>query len=259
MIGRRAAFLTLLLPTSLLAQPDLIVHGGKIVTVDEKFSVVEAMSIRHGRIEEVGTRAEILRSRVANTELIDLQGAMVLPGLIDSHTHPGGAAMTEFDHPIPDMETIADVLGYFRQRAKVVPEGQWIDLQQVFITRLREQRYPTRAELDAAAPKHPVIFRTGPDASMNSQGLKLSGIDKSFQIPDGVPGRIEKDADGEPTGILRTYANYVKLDISRGKQASEADHLARLTELFKDYNSVGITSIGDRSGESSALARYEKL
>src|SRR5687767_2408590 len=189
---RSSAMLMALLVGRVFAQPELIVHGGKIVTVDAKFSVAEAMAVRDGRIEKVGASGEILKLKGADTEVVDLQGAMVLPGLIDSHTHPGGAAMTEFDHPIPDMESIADVLGYFRQRAKVVPEGQWIDLQQVFITRLREQRYPTRAELDAAAPKHPVIFRTGPDASMNSQGLKLSGIDKSFQIPDGVPGRIEK-------------------------------------------------------------------
>ena len=74
--------------------------------------------------------------------------------------------MTEFDHPIPDMETIADVLDYVRARAEVLPEGTWIEVRQVFITRLKEQRYPTKAELDQAAPKHPVLFATGPDASV---------------------------------------------------------------------------------------------
>ncbi|HZO84258.1 MAG TPA: amidohydrolase family protein, partial [Verrucomicrobiae bacterium] len=103
----KAILLAGLLPLSLLAQPDIIVHGGKIVTVDENFSIAEAMTIRAGRIEDVGTRNDLLRQKGPNTQLIDLQGATVLPGLIDSHTHPGGAAMTEFDHPIPDMETIA--------------------------------------------------------------------------------------------------------------------------------------------------------
>jgi predicted amidohydrolase YtcJ len=249
----------LLFPLGLLAQPDLIVHGGKIVSVDENFSIAEAMAIRAGRIEEVGTRNNLLRLKGPNTELIDLQGAMVLPGLIDSHTHPGGAAMTEFDHPIPDMETIADVLNYFRERARVVPEGEWIDLQQVFITRLHEQRYPTRAELDKAAPRHPAIFRTGPDASLNTLALERCGITKDFKIPEGVPGKVERNEDAEPTGILRTYSNYAKVGSARGKKASEDDHLTRLRQLFKDYNSVGLTSIGDRSCDISALERYQKL
>src|SRR5262245_11197785 len=116
------------IPVTILAQPDLIVHGGKIVTVDQDFSIAEAMTIRAGRIEEVGTRNDLLRQKGPNTEILDLRGATVLPGLMDSHTHPNGACMTEFDHPIPDMETIDDVLKYFRERARVVPEGKWIDL-----------------------------------------------------------------------------------------------------------------------------------
>ena len=259
MIRIQPILVTALFPLCVLAQPDLIVHGGKIVTVDESFSIREAMAIREGRIEQVGTRDDLLKLKGANTEVIDLQGATVLPGLIDSHTHPNGAAMTEFDHPIPDMESIEDVLAYFRERARVVPEGEWIDLQQVFITRLREQRYPTRAELDKAAPRHPAIFRTGPDASLNTLALKRCGIDKDFKIPEGVPGKIEKDSRGEPTGILRAYSNYAKVDTARSKKASEADHLSRLTQLFKDYNSIGITTIGDRASDSSALERYEKL
>lgn len=255
----KASVLAVLLPISVLAQPDMIIHGGKIITVDKNFSIAEAMTIRASRIEDVGPRNDLLTRKGANTEIIDLQGATVLPGLIDSHTHPNGAAMTEFDHPIPDMETIEDVLAYFRDRARVVPEGEWIDLQQVFITRLREQRYPSRAELDKAAPRHPAIFRTGPDASMNTLALKRCGIDKNFKIPDGVPGKIEKDANGEPTGILRTYSNYTKIETSRGKRATEPDYLSRLTQLFSDYNSVGITTIGDRASDLNALGRYEKL
>jgi predicted amidohydrolase YtcJ len=256
----KVAVAVVLLPLSGLAQaPDLVVHGGRIVTVDQDFSIAEAMSIRGGRIENIGTRNELLRQKGPNTQYIDLQGATVLPGLIDSHTHPSGASMTEFDHPIPEMQTIDDVLKYFRERARVVPEGQWIDLQQVFITRLREQRYPTRGELDKAAPRHPAIFRTGPDASLNTLALKRVGIDKDFKIPEGVPGRIEKDEQSEPTGILRTYNNYVKVDIGGGRKASETDHLTRLAELFKDYNSIGITAIGDRASDASALARYQKL
>src|SRR5207302_10650514 len=134
-----------------------------------------------------------------------------LPGLIDSHVHPTSACMTEFDHPIPEMETIKDVLDYIKGRARVLAPGEWVVVRQVFITRLREQRYPTRAELDAAAPRHPVLYSTGPDASLNSLALKLSGLDKDFKVTDGGAGYIEKDAKtGEPTGILRNCTRYVK-------------------------------------------------
>ena len=119
--------------------------------------------------------------------------------------------MTEFDHPIPQMDSIEDVLNYIKMRASVLADGEWIVVQQVFITRLREQRYPTRQELDKAAPKNPTVFRTGPDASLNSLAMKLSGIDKNFRVTDGGPGHIEKDPKtGEPTGILRSCNRYIK-------------------------------------------------
>jgi predicted amidohydrolase YtcJ len=240
------------------AAPDLILHNAKIVTVDEKFSVRQAMAIEGDRILRVGSDAEILKLKAPGTELLDLNGRMVLPGLIDSHTHPLGAAMTEFDHPIPDMESIADVLDYFRTRAQSVKEGEWIVLQQVFITRLREQRYPTRAELDQAAPRHAAVFRTGPDASLNSLALKLSGIDRHFTIPEGVPGKIEKDAKGEPNGILRSFGNYVKIP-STGRPAETAEKAERLRALLKDYNSAGITSIGDRNANRESIGLYQQL
>lgn len=148
----------------------------------------------------VGSNEEVLKLKGAGTQVIDLAGRMVLPGLIDSHVH-STAAMTEFDHPIPDMESVADVLKYVAARAAALGEGKWVEVRQVFITRLKEQRYPTRAELDQAAPKNPVIFATGPDASVNSLALKVSGIDRNFQVTDGGAGYLEKDEQGSRTGF----------------------------------------------------------
>ncbi|MBI5773116.1 MAG: amidohydrolase [Verrucomicrobia bacterium] len=242
------------------AEPaDFILRNAKVATVDAKFSLAQAVAVRGNKILAVGSNEDITKLAGPNTRMVDAKGRMVIPGLMDSHTHPGGASMTEFDHALPVMESIADVLAYLRSRAAVVPEGQWIVLQQVFITRLKEQRYPTRAELDAAAPKHPVVFRTGPDASVNSLALKLNKIDRHFQLPVGVPGKIEKDASGEPTGILRTQANYFKSGSSDGRNSTEAERDARLLELFRDYNSVGITSICDRDASAGAIDRYQKL
>lgn len=262
-----SAFLALFLAathaTGASAQPpDLILHHGKIVTVDEKFSVAEAIAIRGERIVAVGKSDEITKTKGETTQVIDLAGKMVLPGLMDSHVHPTGASMHEFDHPIPEMETIADVLKYIEGRARVVPEGNWILIRQVFITRLREQRYPTKEELDQAAPRHPLMFSTGPDGMLNSLGLQVSGIDKDFKVTGN--GLIEKDpATGEPTGMLRSCTRFAKTDVNKsaasGKRATNAEKLARLTELFHDYNGVGLTSVCDRDCSSGAIADYQAL
>jgi len=240
------------------AAPDLILHHGRIITVDPRFSVQEAIAITGSRIAALGSNEFILNQRDYRTELVDLRGRTLLPGLIDSHTHPLGAALTEADHPIPDMNSIADVLGYFRSRARVVPAGDWIVLQQVFITRLSERRYPTKDELDRAAGDHPAVFRTGPDASFNSAALQRCGIDRNFRIPEGIAGKIEKNAAGEPTGILRNFDNYTRVPDTGGTPA-EPEKLRRLKELFDDYNSVGLTSIGDRNASPEAIRLYETM
>ncbi len=237
--------------------PDLILHNGQIVTVDPDFTIVEALAASEGRIARLGTSADVLKLRGPRTEVIDLAGKMVLPGLIDSHVHPTDASVTEFDHEIPDLKTIADVLAYIRGRAKVVEPGKWIEVHQVFITRLAEQRYPTRAELDQAAPQHPVAFMTGPDASLNSLALERNGIDKNFQVVG--TGEVERDpASGEPTGVLHGCNRYIKTESSE-KQPGEEQRLERLKQLFKDYNAVGITTIGDKAASASAVDRYRHL
>lgn len=241
------------------AEADLIFTHGKICTVDKAFTICSALAIKEGAILATGSDAEMLAHRGEKTEVIDLHGRAVIPGLIDSHVHPTGAALTEFDHPIPEMQTIDDVLQYFRDRAKVTPKGEWIDLQQVFITRLREQRYPTRAELDAAAPDNPVYFRTGPDASVNTLALQLSQIDRDFVVKDGGSGFAEKDtATGEPTGILRGCTRYVPVKVKR-RQPTEAERSEKLQALFRDYNSVGLTTICDRDASLEAIELYRDL
>jgi predicted amidohydrolase YtcJ len=238
-------------------EAELIVHGGKVFTAARDGAVHEALAAREGRLLKVGSNAEVLALGGPQTRVIDLGGKLVLPGLIDSHVHPTGASLTEFDHPIPPMETIADVLAYIRARAAAVGPGEWIVLRQIFITRLREQRYPTKAEMDEAAPLNPVAYSTGPDASVNSLAMRLSGIDKDFQPTAG--GKIERDAaTGEPTGILRNATAYLKIKTNE-RQPTEAQRDARLKQLLADYNSVGITGIIDRDCTADNLTQYARL
>ena len=239
--------------------PDLVLHHGKIVTVDPQFRIAEAMAVKGDRLLAVGASDEILRLAGPKTERIDLAGRTVLPGLIDSHSHPPDAAMYEFDHPVPEMETVADVLAYVKSRAKVLEAGQWIGIQQVFITRLRDQRFPTRQELDDAAPHHPVFFRTGPDAALNSLALRLSGIDKDFRVADGQAGYIERDpATGQPTGVLRNCSRFVKYK-SSSKTPADRDRFDGLKALLAAYNEVGITGVTDRGATDGSIALYKQL
>jgi predicted amidohydrolase YtcJ len=170
-----------------------------------------------------------------------------------------GAASYEFDHPVPDMPDIASLLDYIAGRARVLPEGSLIYVRQVFITRLKEQRYPTREELDRVAPKHPVQFSTGPDSMLNTLAMKMAGIDKAYTVPAGQPGKVERDADGEPTGLLRSISPKISGTKSNAKSPSEEQTLNLVKKLFTDYNSVGFTAIGDRGASAGSIKLYNKL
>lgn len=239
--------------------PDLILYGGKVVTVDSHFSVCQAMAIQGERILRLGSDAEVLALKSPRTEFVDLDGKMVIPGLIDCHAHPLAASLVEFDHELPQMDSVEDVLNYFAARTKIIPAGQWLILRQVFITRLREQRYPTKAELDRVAPRHPVVFATGPDAMFNSLALKLTGIDRNFRVPDGVPGLVEKAPQtGEPTGLLRTFARFTKIP-EQAKHPSPEDQQRCLAALYRDYNSVGLTAVCERDVYPEQVAIYKAV
>ena len=241
------------------ARVDTIYYNGKVVTVDSQSKVAQAFAVSGEKIVAVGDDTLVRKFAQKETVLKDLQGKMVLPGLIDSHVHAPDASMFEWDHPIPEMETIQDVLSYIRSRSEVIEPGKWIFVSQVFVTRLTDQRFPTRYELDQVAPKHPVFFRTGPDGALNSLALKRCGIDKDFKITDGEPGYIEKDSQsGEPNGILRSCTRLVKWDDARAKP-SEQERISRLEMLLKDYNSVGLTSICDRLATDDGIRLYEAL
>lgn len=251
---------SLVVASSAVSAPSLILHHGRIVTVGGSSRVLQAMAVEDGRITALGTDAEVLPLRAVGTEVVDLQGSMVLPGLMDSHVHPASAAVFEFDHTVPDIPDIASLLGYIRSRAAVLPEGAVILVRQVFITRLKEQRYPTRRELDEAAPRHAVHFSTGPDSMLNSLALKLAGIDKNYQVPEGKVGAVERDAAGEPTGLLRTLSpQFTGATPSPSRSPNKAERAEWLKRLFTDYNRVGFTTVADRGASADSIAMYAAL
>ena len=252
------ALASFLAATPSFAGPATVFTNGKIVTVDAAFSITDAMAVKDGRIVALGEKAKAFAAEHADAKRTDLGGRMVLPGLMDSHAHPVAAATYEFDHPVPDIADIPQLLDYIAARAKALPEGSLIGVSQIFITRLKEQRYPTLEELDRVAPKHPVQFSTGPDSMLNSLALKLAGIDRNFKVPSGSAGTVEFDAKGEPTGLMHAFSPSIKAK-SPSKKPGAEETRELVKKLFTDYNSVGFTTIADRGASSGNVDVYQAL
>lgn len=239
-------------------EPTTIITNARIVTVDAGFTVTDAMAIRGGRIIAMGENAKSLDRPGSEIKRLDMQGRTILPGLMDSHAHPVGAATHEHDHEIPAIGDIAQLLEYIRGRAAAQPEGSLIAVRQVFVTRLKEQRYPTRAELDSVAPRHPVSFSTGPDTMLNTAALKSAGIDRNYRHPASMTGFVEFDAAGEPTGMVRAFTPKIEAK-ELTKTPTRSETLEHVKTLFSDYNKVGFTTIADRGANQSSIDVYDSL
>jgi predicted amidohydrolase YtcJ len=235
---------------------DLILHNGKIVTVDARFSIREAVAISSGKIAAVGTSRAILEAeRGAKTEMIDLHGGMVLPGLVDAHVHALEAGLSEFRAPLPPLDSFAAVQQFIRTAAAKTPKGGWIVVPRTFPTRLKEMRMPTRDVLDVTTD-HPVLFDASYVVILNSYALKQCGITRDTPNPPG--GEIVKDAAGEPNGILKNAQLLVK-GLDRSERFTEAEKLDALEQQLRRYLAAGLTTVGDRAVNAEQIALYQKL
>jgi predicted amidohydrolase YtcJ len=238
------------------ADADLILHNGKIVTADSRFSVVQAIAIKGGRIVSTGASAAILSTeKGARTTVVDLAGKTVLPGLIDAHVHAIGAGLSEFKSKLPPLDSIAAIQNYIREKARTTPAGEWIVVPRTLPPRLKEQRFPTRTDLDVVIT-HPVAFDGSYVWSANTAGLKLSGITRNTPNPPG--GEVVKGPDGEPNGILRA-ANQLLKGIRDEARATENERLDALETMMKLYAAAGLTTVGDRAVTAPDVATYQTL
>lgn len=234
---------------------DLIVHNAKVVTADAKFTVAEAVAVRGGKVVAVGSDADALKLFGPKTVTIDGRGKTVLPGLYDSHVHPVGAALSEAGEPLPVLTSIPAIQDHIRRKAVATPKGNWIVIRYAFPTRLKEARFPTKAELDAAAPDHPVLYHAGPAGVTNSKALAVSGVTRETKNP--TAGLVEKDPKtGEPTGMLRNAYGVLKGVPGAGGDISPEKRRAAVKKLLRLYNEHGLTSIADRNAGRSDLDLY---
>jgi predicted amidohydrolase YtcJ len=251
--------LLIIIPFLLAAEPaDLIIHHAKVVTLDAKSSVAEALAIQNGKIIAVGEDEDILKLQGPKSRVIDANGRTVLPGLMDSHVHPSGAALSEAGEPLPLLRSIVEVQDYIRKKAETTPEGKWIVIRYAFPTRLKEARFPTKAELDSVSPKHPVLYHAGPAGVANSVALRISGVTKD--TPNPPAGQIVKDeASGEPTGMLRNAYGVLKGVPGSADNITSAKRRESVKKLFALYNEHGLTSVADRNAGSGDHDLYRNL
>lgn len=183
----------------------LAFFNGKIITMDSEESIATAVATTNGRIIAVGSDEAIKRTSDPKDRLIDLKGKTMLPGLIDPHTHFGIcslAARYEVDGRCPPNKSVSEILERIRQRVKETPKGTWIitRLSMFADEKLIDKRLPTREELDAVAPEHPVVLQCSAHAQIgNTCTLRTANITKDTPNPPGAA--IERDeTTGEPTG-----------------------------------------------------------
>jgi len=259
---------------------DLVLYGGKILTLDPSSRVVEALAVRAGRILAVGTSAEMLALAGPATRCLDLAGRSAIPGLVDAHAHLDREGLKTLLPSLGGARSIDDVLQRIESLARAAEPGQWIvtmplgdppyyfDVPAV----LRENRFPTRWELDRVAPRNPVYIRaiwgywrhTLPLVSIaNSEALRLTGITRETLPPWGGV-QIDKEwASGEPNGILVewTYMPLVELSLMAAAPRFTLDDRVRaLAESLRAYNACGTTSTYEGHGiAAEVLAAYESV
>src|SRR5436309_8641585 len=182
------------------ASPDMILTNGKIITVDDRFSVAQAVAIRGGRIVAVGTNQDISRLAGPNTQRVDLRGKAMVPGFIDNHAHfqEEGAYWT-LELRLDGVDSRKQALEMLRSKAKERGPGQWVyNLGGWSPDQFTDNKKPfTREELDQYAPANPVymVFSRS-EVYLNSKAIETVGLDKMNQP------WIKRDAGGRPTGIV---------------------------------------------------------
>ncbi len=240
-------------------EADLVLLNGKIVTMDADDSIVEAVAVKGNRIVATGQTSEISRLVGDGTEVIDLGGKTMLPGLIDTHTHPNGAAVRlyEINCRSPPVRSISQILEMVAGKASELGPDRWIQGANYNDIKLEERRHITRWELDEAAPENPVFIskETGHLYVVNSKALELAGVARDTPDPPG--GSINRGADGEATGLLYETAGSL---VSNMIPPYSVDEIAEgLRKVWRQFSEWGITTTHDASAHRDAIRAYQRL
>ena len=235
----------------------LIIRNGPIYTADAAHRTAEAVAVRGERIVRVGTDDDVMRMRGTDTEVLDLHGATLVPGLQDAHGHVLGlgASLTNLD--LRDTTSSVQIADLVAARAKTVPAGHWILGFGWDQNDWPDKTWPTHAILDRAAPNHPVLLgRIDGHASWaNSRALQAAGIDAKTPDPSG--GRLLRDVTNTPTGVLIDTAQALVERHVAEPGAAELE--SQILAADRSMSSVGLTMVHDAGTSSGTIAIYQRL
>ena len=257
-------------------QADIILKNGKIITVDPAFTITQAIAIAGDRIIAVGPDAAMAAHAGPATRIVDLNGKAVIPGITDGHAHMDREALRNVFPSLGSVRSIRDVQDRIAELARSKQPGEWIVTMPIgeppyylgVPDILAEKRWPTRQELDAAAPNNPVYIRsiwgywrgTFPLVSIaNTEALKRAGVTRDTVAPVESL-KIEKDANGDPTGVFSEHEMQpiAELIWFRAAAFTHAHRMRALPESARLYHSFGTTSVFEGHGAATELLRVYK-
>ncbi len=230
---------------------DLILYNGRLHTVDREKPQASAVAIKDGRFVAVGSDAEAMALRGDSTRVIDLQKRTVIPGLNDSHLHLiRGGLNYNLELRWEGVPSLADALRMLKDQADRTPTPQWVRVVGGWTEfQFAEKRLPTLDELNRAAPDTPVfVLHLYDRALLNRAALRAVGYDKNTPNPPG--GEIQRDASGEPTGMLIARPNALILyaTLAKGPKLPLEYQVNSTRQFMRELNRLGVTSAIDAGG-----------
>ena len=259
----RFAIAALSAPALLSAQPtrpapaDLIVTNARVYTADEARPLAEAFAVRDGRVVFVGSRQEADALKGSATRVLDAAGRTVIPGMVDAHGHFGGLAQKLRAVDLVGTRSYDEVIARVVERAKTTPKGTWIQGRGWDQNAWGDTRFPTHEKLSAALPDHPVVLERvdGHATLVNAAGMKLADLTAATKDPTG--GKVLRDAQGAPTGVLIDNATNI---VERKVPApTAAETRAAIKDAIGLMHSVGLVGVHDAGASRASIDLYEQM
>ncbi|MGD9347917.1 MAG: amidohydrolase [Candidatus Aminicenantes bacterium] len=236
---------------------DLVLYGGKIATVDEEFSIQEAVAVRGNKIVFVGSDDEVQDFIYPNTVVLDCKGKLVLPGLIDAHAHLHslGEELTSLN--VTGTQSFEEIIGRVSKRVESSKPGEWIVGGRWDQNDWEDTSFPVHDALSAVSPENPVYLTRidGNAAFANAIALELADITKD--TPDPFGGVIVRKPDGEPTGVLVNRA--MNAVIAKIPENTEAQFREKFLKAVNACLRVGLTGVHEAGVGPRAISMYKDL
>jgi len=258
------ALLLLLVPAIVAAQQqpqqqpaDLIVTNARIYTVDESHPLADAMAVRGGKVQFVGSTRAAMALRGASTRVIDLNGRTVIPGMVDAHGHVDNLGLALRTVDLTGTSSYDEVIARVAARAKTMQPGQWIIGRGWDQNDWGDTRFPTHEKLTAAVPNNPVyLTRVDGHAGLaNASALKAANITAQTRDPDG--GHIERTANGSPAGVFIDNAQGLLRRVV--PQPTRDEVKSEVQAAIAEAQKWGLTGVHDAGASSQVLDIYEEL